>query len=65
MNPGVLKLALVGVLALLLITAGSVWKVLDWRYGRQFAEQTGTHQADLTAFINAAAAQARAIRTSG
>ena len=60
MNPAALKLALVGVLALLLIIAGSVWKVQDWRYGKQLAEQDGTHQADLTASRNAAAAQVRA-----
>lgn len=59
MNPAALKLALVGVLALLLGTAGSVWKVQDWRYGKQLADQAGTHQADLTAFSNAAAAQVR------
>jgi hypothetical protein len=59
MNPAVLKLALVGVLGLLLITTVSVWKVQDWRYGKQLAEQAGTHQADLTAFSNAAAAQVR------
>ncbi|MBK5351602.1 hypothetical protein JFU37_03560 [Pseudomonas sp. TH41] len=47
-------------LALLLITAGGVWKVQDWRYGKQLAEQVGTHQADLTAISNAAAAQVRA-----
>jgi hypothetical protein len=46
-----MKLALAGVLALLL---------LDWRYGKQLAEQAGSHQADLTAICNAAAAQVRA-----
>ena len=60
MNPAALKLALVGVLSLLLITAGSVWKVQDWRYGKQLAEQAGTHQADLAFFSNTAAAQVRA-----
>ena len=60
MSPGAMKLALVGVLALLLLTAGGVWKVQDWRYGKQLAEQFGTHQADLTAISNAAAAQVRA-----
>jgi hypothetical protein len=59
MNPVALKLALVGVLVLWLITAGSVWKVQDWRYGKQLAEQAGTHQADLTALSNAAATQVR------
>ncbi|WP_449106223.1 lysis system i-spanin subunit Rz [Pseudomonas mohnii] len=60
MSPGAMKLALVGVLALLLLTAGGVWKVQDWRYGKQLAEQSGTHQADLTSISNAAAAQVRA-----
>jgi len=54
-----MKLAVAGVLALLLLTAGGVWKVQDWRYGKQLAEQSGTHQADLTAISNAAAAQVR------
>jgi hypothetical protein len=37
-----------------------VWKVQDWRYGKRLAEQSGLHQADLTAISNAAAAQVRA-----
>ncbi|WP_161793947.1 lysis system i-spanin subunit Rz [Pseudomonas sp. 11/12A] len=48
-----------GVLALLLLTAGATWKVQDWRYGKQLAEQSGAHQADLTAIGNAAAEQIR------
>ncbi|EJM09728.1 Bacteriophage lysis protein [Pseudomonas sp. GM18] len=51
---------LVGVLVLLLITAGGVWQVQDWRYGKQLAEQSGLHKDDLTAISNAAAAQVRA-----
>jgi hypothetical protein len=35
MNPVALKPALVGVLALVLLTAGATWKVQDWRYGKQ------------------------------
>ena len=58
MKPTAFKLSLVGVLALLLITAGSVWKVQGWRYGKKLAEQAGAHQADLNVFSNAAAAQA-------
>lgn len=58
MSPAVWKL--VGVLALLLITAGGVWQVQDWRYGKQLAEQAGLHQDDLDAISNAAAAQVRA-----
>ena len=60
MSPGAMKLALVGVLALLLLTAGGVWNVQDWRYGQKFAEQAGLHKDDLTAISNAAAAQVRA-----
>lgn len=60
MNPAALKLVLAGVLALMLITGVSVWKVQDWRYGKQLAEQAGLHQGDLTAISNAAAAQVRA-----
>jgi len=60
MTPGVLKAALAGVLALLLITAGGVWKVQGWRYGKQLVEQAGLHKDDLTAISNAAAAQVRA-----
>jgi prophage endopeptidase len=59
MSPGALKLALAGVLALLLITAGGVWRVQDWRYGKQLAEQAGLHKDDLTAISNAAADQVR------
>jgi hypothetical protein len=58
MSPAALKLAVV--IALLLITAGGVWKVQDWRYGKQLAEQAGLHKDDLTSISNAAAAQVRA-----
>ena len=34
--------------------------MLDWRYGKQLAEQSATYQADLTFISNAAAAQVRA-----
>jgi hypothetical protein len=60
MNPAVLKLALVGVLALLLVTTGGVWKVQEWRYGKQLAGQALLHQSDLATISNAAAAQVRA-----
>ncbi len=60
MSPVGLKVALAGMLVLLLITAGGTWKVQDWRYGKQLAEQTGLHQDDLNAISNAAAAQVRA-----
>lgn len=55
---------LIGLLALILVlmagTATSAWKVQDWRYGKQLAEQAGLHQDDLTAISNAAASQVRA-----
>lgn len=51
---------LAGVMLLMLLTAGGVWKVQDWRYGKQLAEQAGLHQDDLTAISNAAAAQVSA-----
>ena len=57
MSTAALKMALAGVLALLLLTAGGVWKVQDWRYGKQLAEQSAAYQGDLTAISNAAADQ--------
>ncbi|MEO8640980.1 lysis system i-spanin subunit Rz [Pseudomonas sp.] len=58
MSPAALKLA--GVVVMLLITAGGVWQVQDWRYGKQLVEQAGLHQGDLASISNAAAAQVRA-----
>jgi hypothetical protein len=60
MSTAALKLAVVGVFALLPITAVGVWQLQDWRYGKQLADQAGLHQDDLTTVSNAAAAQARA-----
>jgi len=57
MSPVTLKLALAGVLVL--VTAGGVWKVQDWRYGKKLAEQAGLHQSDLDAISNAAATAQR------
>ena len=37
----------------------STWKVDAWRYGKQLANLSASHQADLTTISNAAAAQAR------
>jgi hypothetical protein len=59
MSPASLKLAVVGVFALLLITVIGVWKVQDWRYGEQWDDQVELHQDDLAAIGNAAAAQSR------
>jgi hypothetical protein len=55
MSPAAWKLA--GVMLLMLLTAGGVWQVQDWRYGKQLAAQAGLHQDDLTVISNAAAAQ--------
>jgi hypothetical protein len=60
MSPAALKLAVIGMFALLSITAVGVWQVQDWRYGNQLADQAGLHQDDLTVLSNAAATQARA-----
>ncbi|MGA3827408.1 lysis system i-spanin subunit Rz [Pseudomonas chlororaphis] len=56
------KLAGLLVLVVLLITAGAVgaWKVQDWRYGKQLAEQAQLHQDDLATISSAAATQQRA-----
>ncbi|WP_447795502.1 lysis protein [Pseudomonas farris] len=51
---------LAGVMVLMLLTAGGVWQVQDWRYGKQLAEQAGLHQDDLSTISNAAAAQVSA-----
>jgi hypothetical protein len=58
MSPAPWKLA--GVLLLMLVTAGGVWKVQDWRYSKQMAEQASLRKDDLNAISNAAAAQVRA-----
>ncbi|WP_037005901.1 lysis system i-spanin subunit Rz [Pseudomonas chlororaphis] len=56
------RLISVLVLAGLLIAAGAgvAWKVQDWRYGKQLAEQARLHQDDLAAISSAAATQQRA-----
>ena len=41
-------------------SAAGAWRVQDWRYGKQLAEQAGLHKDDLTAISNAAADQMRA-----
>lgn len=57
MSLAVMKLT--GVMVLMLVTAGGVWQVQDWRYGKQLAEQADVHKHDLSAISNAAAAQVR------
>ena len=59
MSPVRLKLALAGVLLLVLATAAGIWKVQDWRYGKQLAEQERLHQSDLDTISNAAATAQR------
>ena len=49
-----------GILLLVLATAGSVWQLQDWRYGKQLAEQKTLHQDNLMAISKAAAVQVRA-----
>ncbi|MFJ2710843.1 lysis system i-spanin subunit Rz [Pseudomonas sp. NPDC087346] len=46
----------VGVLALVLIGAGSAWQFQDWRYGEQLAEQERLHADTLNQLTQAAAA---------
>lgn len=60
MNPISWKPVIVGMLMFLLLVAGSTWKVQDWRYGKQLAEQDRLHQSELADIGRAAAAQAQA-----
>lgn len=60
MSPLGLKVWVAGVLMLLVLAAGATWKVQDWRYGKQLAEQAGLHQSDLAEISRAAATQAKA-----
>ncbi|WP_282410704.1 lysis system i-spanin subunit Rz [Pseudomonas sp. PS02303] len=59
--PAPFRLLAVGVLLTALAggSAASAWKVQDWRYGQQLAEQAGLHKDDLIAIGNAAAHQLR------
>ncbi|UUT22173.1 lysis protein [Pseudomonas sp. T8] len=56
------KLAGLLVLVVLLLAAGAggAWKVQDWRYGKQLAEQARLHQDDLAAISSATSAQQHA-----
>ena len=45
--------------AVVAIACFSTWKVDAWRYGRQLAELSAVHQAELTAIATAANAQVR------
>jgi len=59
--PAPYRLLAVGVLLTALVggSAVSAWKVQDWRYGQQLAEQASLHKEDLIAISNAAADQVR------
>jgi hypothetical protein len=59
--PAPYRLLAVGFLLTTLVggSAASAWKVQDWRYGQQLAEQAGLHKDDLIAISNAAADQVR------
>jgi hypothetical protein len=59
--PAPYRLLAVGFLLTALVggSAASAWKVQDWRYGQQLAEQAGLHKDDLIAISNAAADQMR------
>ena len=49
----------VGLAAMVAIACFSTWKVDAWRHGRQLAELSAVHQAELTAIATAANAQVR------
>ncbi|PIB55135.1 lysis system i-spanin subunit Rz [Pseudomonas sp. 2995-1] len=61
--PAPYRLLAVGVLLIASVggSAASAWKVQDWRYGKQLAEQAGLHKDDLIAISNAAADQVRTV----
>jgi len=62
MNSAWLKIEVVGTFVLVLLVSGATWKVQDWRYGKQVAEQDRLHNNDLSAIGNAANAQQRSDR---
>ncbi|WP_431494819.1 lysis protein [Pseudomonas brassicacearum] len=57
MTPAALKLLIAGVAVAVILAIGSTWKVQDWRYGKELAEQAGLHQSDLAEISRAAATQ--------
>lgn len=60
MTPAQKLIALLVLIAMLIAgSAAGAWKVQDWRYGKQLAEQAGLHKDDLIAISNAAADQVR------
>ncbi len=55
MTPVTLRLLAAGVAVTFAMSV--TWKVQDWRYGMQLAEQASLHQSDLNEISSAAAAQ--------
>lgn len=49
----------VGLAAMVAIACFSTWKVEAWRYGKQLADLSAAHKADLTTITTAANAQVR------
>lgn len=60
MTPATLKLMIAGIAVALILAMSATWKIQDWRYGKQLAEQSGLHQSDLDRISSAAAAQVQA-----
>lgn len=60
MNPATLKLLITGVAVALILAIGATWKVQDWRYSGQLAEQTNAHLSDLAKISSAASDQVQA-----
>ncbi|WP_335944424.1 lysis system i-spanin subunit Rz [Pseudomonas sp. G166] len=60
MNPTTLKLMIAGGAVAMILAMSATWKVQNWRYGKQLAEQADLHQSDLDNISSAAADQARA-----
>jgi hypothetical protein len=55
MTPGSLKLLIAGVAVALILAIGAAWRVQDWRYSGQLAEQANAHLSDLAKIGSAAA----------
>lgn len=60
MNPASLKLLVAGVAVALILAMSVTWKVQDWRYSGQLADQTNAHLSDLAKIGSAAADQVKA-----
>ncbi|WP_434703051.1 lysis protein [Pseudomonas sp. Z1-12] len=60
MSPGTLKLLIAGVAVALILAISATWKVQDWRYSGQLAEQANAHLSDLAKIGSAAADQVQA-----